>query len=527
MNIRQYILVVVLIAALSFVCSCSEQPEKVKPNFVFILADDLGYSDLSCMGSLYYETPNIDAIAQTGMVFTNGYSGSQVCSPSRATILTGQFTARHGITDWIGAPEEKAWRTKNRNSKLIPASYNHNMSHSTLTLPQSLKRNGYTTFFAGKWHIGAEGFSPENHGFDINKGGFHRGSPANGFFAPFNNPKLEDHEPGENLSMRLAKETLNFIEQSKDEPFLAYLSFYAVHAPIQTSQDKWMKYRTKAEKMGIADDGFEDGHFLPMRMHQDNPVYAGLIESMDDAVGYVLQGLKRLGLDENTVIVFTSDNGGVISGDNYSTNCLPLKGGKGYQWEGGIRVPFIVNIPWLNHHGQRNSTPVISSDFYPTILDLADLPLHEEVHVDGKSLEPVLNGQMLNQRPLYWHYPHYGNQGGEPVSIIRLGDWKLIYYWEDGRSELYNLIKDIHEDYNMLEDQPELAKALRKQLLDWLKSVNAKTPQLDPLYNKKKEQQTIARMKSNSLEKQSVRRMQMLDPNWEPNSTWWGSTTVD
>ncbi|KAA5824866.1 sulfatase [Algibacter amylolyticus] len=501
---------------------------KEKPNILFILADDLGYSDLSCMGSSYYETPNIDAIANSGMVFTNGYAGSQVCSPSRATLMTGQFAARHGITDWIGAPIGEEWRNKKRYSKMLPAAYKHNIDTNLVSLPKAFKNAGYSTFFAGKWHLGDVGYYPEDYGFDYNKGGYHRGSPAGGYFAPFNNPKLKDTEKGENLSIRLAKETVNFIKNTKDKPFLAYLSFYAVHGPIQTNKEKWNKYREKAQRSGIADKGFEDGYFLPMRKHQDNPVYAGLVETMDDAVGLVLKQLKDSGLDKNTIVIFTSDNGGVVSGDNYSTNCLPLKGGKGYQWEGGIRVPFLVHVPWMNHGGQKNKTPVSGSDFFPTLLELSGLPLLPEVHVDGKSIVPALKGEIMQKRPLYWHYPHYGNQGGRPVSIVREGNWKLIHYWEDGSNELYNLAIDIHEDNDLAVQQPMRTQEMYKNLMQWLQEVGAKYPSPDPLYNPQKEQLAIIKKKADMTKFHESLRKGMLDKNWEPNKTWWGSIpTID
>ncbi|WP_245813562.1 sulfatase [Lutibacter agarilyticus] len=514
---------------LTISCKTKEQKVKVeKPNILFIVADDLGYSDLGFMGSEYYETPNIDEIAANGMVFTNGYAGCQVCSPSRATLLTGQFTARHGVTDWIGAPEGEAWRTKNRYTKVLPAAYKHHIDTNMVTLPMALKNAGYATFFAGKWHLGDEGFYPENYGFDMNKGGYHRGGPAGGYFAPFNNPKLDNKEPGENLSMRLAKETVNFIKASKDKPFLAYLSFYAVHGPIQTSKEKWEKYRDKAIENGVAEKGFEEGDLLPMRKYQDNPVYGGLVETMDDAVGMVLNALKETGLDKNTIVIFTSDNGGVTSGDNYSTNNLPLKGGKGYQWEGGIRIPYVVSVPWMHQQAEQSNIPVAGSDFFPTILDLAGLPLPSNAQVDGKSIVPVLKGNTLEERPLYWHYPHYGNQGGRPVSIVRKGDWKLIHFWEDGHNELYNLVKDIHEDNDLAKLQPEKTTQMSKALLNWLEEVGAKYPEPDPLYDAIKEKEAIAKKKKNMFNYHETLRKDMLQNDWQPNKTWWGSIqTVD
>ena len=384
-----------LLVVVLFGCSQSKKEEvkKKKPNVVFILADDFGYTDLGVMGSNFYETPNLDNIANEGVNFTQGYAACRVCSPSRASIMTGMFTARHGITDWIGAKTGEKWRDHKRQDKLLPAEYNHSLSLDYTTLPEAMKENGYKTFFAGKWHIGGEGSFPEDHGFDVNKGGHHRGSPPGGYFAPFKNPKLEDGQPGENLSERLAKETVDFIKANKDSTFFAFLSFYAVHGPIQTTPEKWKKYRDKADQLGIAESGYEMERVLPIRRKQDNPVYAGLVEAMDDAIGIVTQSLKDLGLDENTIVIFTSDNGGVASGDAYSTSNLPLRGGKGYQWEGGIREPFFIKVPWMEKtKGSRSEVPVIATDFYPTILELIGAEPKPESHVDGVSLVPLLEG---------------------------------------------------------------------------------------------------------------------------------------
>jgi len=313
-----------------------------KPNFLFILADDLGIKDLSGEGSTFHETPHIDSIAREGMKFTQGYSTCQVCSPSRASIMTGKYPARHGITDWIGAASGTKW---NRNDKVLPPEYAHEMEAKDTTLPEALAAGGYQTFFAGKWHIGSMG--PEQHGFQVNKGGHHRGSPPGGYFAPYKNPKLTDGPAGESLPIRLANETAAFIKTNKDKPFLAYLSFYSVHGPIQTTPKLWEKYRNKAQKKPHKGDRFLIDRTLPVRQVQDCPIYAGMMESMDDAVGIVLKQLDDLGLTDNTVIIFTSDNGGVSSGDAFATSALPLRGGKGRQWEGGILQPYYIKVPGL------------------------------------------------------------------------------------------------------------------------------------------------------------------------------------
>ncbi|WP_235941027.1 sulfatase [Cyclobacterium roseum] len=500
-----------------------EQAEKQKPNVLFILADDLGYYDLSCMGSDYYETPNIDRIAHEGMMFTNGYAACQVCSPSRASLMSGKFPARHGITDWIGAKTGEAWREAGRFNKLLPPENKDHLDLEYTILPEAMKAAGYTTFFAGKWHLGGEGSLPEDHGFDINKGGWDKGSPMGGFYAPWENPYLESGPDGESLTMRLARETANFIRQEKDKPFFAFLSFYAVHAPIQTTKEKWSKYRDKAEQAGIAETGFEMGHFLPIRQVQDNPVYGGLVETMDDAVGHVLQTLDELGLAENTIVVFTSDNGGVSAGDAFATSNLPLRGGKGYQFEGGILEPYFIKTPSLDNAGKTSDAPVTGTDFYPTLLELIGEELKPEEHADGVSLVPLLTGGTIEERPLIWHYPHYGNQGGEPSSIIRLGEWKLIHYYEDGREELYNLDQDLEENHDVAADHVELVAELSNQLFDYLEEVGALYPEKDPQYDPAKEQEYLDRVRNVRMPALEKQRMEFLSRDFDPGNNWWGS----
>lgn len=506
--------------------ACKEQPPMVakKPNVVFILVDDLGLFDLGVTGSNYYETPNIDGLAKQAMVFTQGYSASRVCSPSRASIMTGQFTARHGITDWIGAKSGEAWRQLNRYDKLLPAEYVHNLPKGDISLAEAMKDGGYTTFFSGKWHLGSAGSYPEDHGFESNIGGWDKGSPIGGYFSPWENPKLENRADGENLSMRLAQETASFIKENAKAPFFAFLSFYAVHGPIQTTKSKWQKYRDKANASDSNEQGYQMERVLPIRVVQDNPIYAGLVESMDEAVGVVLNTLVESGVEDNTIVIFTSDNGGVASGDAFSTSNLPLRGGKGYQWEGGIREPYFIKVPWLQSNGEENDYPVTGADFYPTILDLVGLDPLTEQHVDGVSLRPALEGkEMTLKRPLYWHYPHYGNQGGEPSSIIQESGWKLIHYWEDDHDELYQLATDIGEQKNLATEYPEKRLEMREKLLNWLTEVGANLPEKDLEYNAVSAAQRakdIAEKQWPALEKQ---RLDFLSQDFEPNTDWWGS----
>ena len=501
------------------------QPDK--PNVLVILADDYGWKDAGFMGSELYETPNLDRLASRSVVFTDGYSSCSVSSPSRASILTGLYPPVHGITTWIGDPSGTGWRSKGRHNKMLPAAYRHELDTSFVTLPEVLKRYGYSTFMAGKWHLGDK-VTPQMQGFDVNKGGWEPGSPKGGYFSPYCNPELEDGPVGENLSERLGRETAMFMEQETEagRPFFAYLSFYAVHGPLQTTEELWNKYRQK-----IMDQGFEDGpaykvdRLMPVRQYQDNPVYAGLIEQMDNGIGIVLDKIEDLGIGENTIIIFTSDNGGVASGDNHATCNLPLRGGKGRQWEGGVRVPYIIHTPQMNAV-QWCDVPVSGVDIFPTILDYVGA----EGCPDGISLRPLLDKtadpdklESMNERPLFWHFPHYGNQGGEPSSIVRKGDWKLIWYHEDGRYELYNLAEDLGEQKDVLETYPEKAVELKELLHPWLKQSGAVMPEIDPIWTEEDEREYLAKAIPGMMARQEALRKTMMDPSWEPNSSWWGS----
>ncbi|MGB6220820.1 sulfatase [Haloferula sp.] len=493
-------------------------------NFVFILVDDLGATDLGYTGSKFHETPNIDRLAASGMRFDTGYAASRVCSPSRASIMTGKATPRHGITDWIGAASGMDWK---RDDSVLPAEYVHNLPSEEITIAEAMREAGYATFFAGKWHLGAKGSWPEDHGFEINKGGWDKGSPAGGYFAPWKNPRLESGPDGELLTLRLARETASFIEANQNKPFFAFLSFYTVHGPIQTTEALHEKYRKKAERMGLSGEAtrFKFDRRLAVRQVQDNPIYAGMVESLDTAVGIVLNKLKETGLDKDTVVIFTSDNGGVSSGDAYSTSLLPYRGGKGRQWEGGIREPYIIHVPGMTKARSATEIPVIGMDFYPTILELAGLPAMPGQHVDGVSLVPVLKGGSVGERDLFWHYPHYGNQGGEPSSIIRSKDWKLIHYHEDGRSELYKLDEDPGEQKDLAAANPEKVAVLSARLNDWLKDTGAKIPTRDPRFDQKRFDAKINAARNAGMSRLEKQHLEFLDPDWEPKGKepWWGS----
>lgn len=519
MNLNRHVLFVCVLACLP--SQLDAEISDAPPNVVFILADDLGWRDLSCSGSTFYESPNIDRIAHEGKRFTQGYATCQVCSPSRASIMTGKYPARLSITDWIGAAEGTGWK---RNTRLLPAMYNHHLPAEDVTIAEAFRAGGYRTFFAGKWHLGGNGSFPEDHGFDENVGGHHRGSPPGGFFAPFKNPKMQDHEPGESLQLRLGQETANFIARNHERPFLAVLCFYAVHAPLQTTPELWQKYRDKAAQQPRPNNRFIVDRTTPVRQVQDHPVYAGMIEAMDDAVGLVLDKLDEHNLNNNTIVVFTSDNGGVSAGDGKATSNLPLRGGKGRQWEGGLREPYFIR--WLGEIQPGTSdTLATGTDFYPTLLELAGLPPRKSQHVDGVSLVPALRGESVPERPLFWHYPHYGNQGGEPSSIIHRGDWKLIHYYEDGRNELYNLALDPGEQNDVAGANTDRVKVLHAELTAWLQETGARYPSKNPNFDAQSYARQQERIRTQGISSLERSHAAVLERGWRPNPTWWGSVT--
>ena len=460
----------------------TEKISNDKPvNVVFILVDDLGWADIGCYGSRFYETPNIDKLAATGMRFTDAYAAAPVCSPTRASIMSGKYPARIDTTEWFGGPQPDGYK---RNTKLVPAHYHTVLPLEEKTIAETLKDAGYATFFAGKWHLGHEGYWPEKQGFDINKGGWTRGGPYGGkkYFSPYGNPRLQDGPNGEHLPDRLATETVKFMAAHQGQPFLAYLSFYSVHTPLISREDLLKKYQEK-QKTVPANTWGKEGQ-KKVRQVQNHAVYAGMVEAMDLAVGKVLDGLKRLGLEDDTVVFFMSDNGGVATDGGWPTSNLPLRGGKGWLYEGGIREPMIVRWPGVTEPGSVCREPVTSTDFYPTMLDMVGIPLVHQQHVDGVSLTPLLHqAGPLQRKAIYWHYPHYsGGLGGRPGSAVRMGDYKLIEFYEDSHLELYNLAEDIGEHTNLLEKEPNMAQEMHALLKQWRQDVDAKMPSPNSAY---------------------------------------------
>ncbi|MDF2376667.1 MAG: sulfatase [Verrucomicrobiales bacterium] len=453
-----------------------------KLNFVFFLADDLGYHDVGFNNpNSFYETPNLDQLAASGMVFTDFYAASQVCSPTRASIFTGKYPARTDTTNFF---------TGRRNGKFAAADFENVMAAEEVTLAEALKENGYQTFFGGKWHLGDGENLPTNQGFDINKGGGANGLPRS-YFSPYKNVEnLPAGPEGEFLTDRLAQESVDFLNSAakSDDPFLLYLSFYSVHTPLQAPKNLIAKYEAKAKKLGI--DG-EEGSFdlekerqvwpdtdepRKLRVRQDHAVYAAMVESLDTAVGEVLGRLDQLNLRDKTAIIFMSDNGGLSTSEGHPTSNLPLRGGKGWMYEGGIREPVAIRWPGVTAAGTRCTVPAVSTDFYPTILEMAGLPAKPDQHVDGRSLVPVLRNPFakFDRGPIFFHYPHYANQGGFPASAIRKGDYKLIQDLEDGAFELYNLSTDIEEHNNLEQLESSVVEELSVELNEWRREVDAK-----------------------------------------------------
>ena len=461
-----------LCAGACAVAQAEEQPR----NVVLIIADDLGWMDISPNNpDTFYETPNLERLARSGTRFTDAYAACPVCSPTRGSIMTGKYPARTDTTEYFCG---------RRQAILKPASYQCQMPLEEVTIAEALKDAGYATFFAGKWHLGPEGFWPEDQGFDVNRGGWQKGGPYGGkkYFSPYGNPRLEDGPAGEHLPDRLARETVDFMRQNREQPFMAVLSFYSVHTPLMAPKPLVEKYTRKRQGLEPVETRWKPERERLVRQVQDHPVYAAMVESMDSAVGTVLNGLDELGLAENTIVVFFSDNGGLSTSEGHPTSNLPLRAGKGWMYEGGIREPCLVRVPGMTPPGSTCEAAITSTDFYPTFLELCGEPLRPDQHMDGISLVPMLQDPQSpdTRKAIYWHYPHYGNQGGAPCSAIRMGDWKLIEWFEDESIELFNLAEDPGETRERSSEEPERAASMRAALLSWREDVGANLPRPNP-----------------------------------------------
>ena len=448
-------------------------------NFLFFLVDDMGWADIGANGSKFHETPHIDRLAKSGMRFTQGYAAGSVCSPTRASIMTGKHPVRVNITDWIPGQSNRP------TNPLLHPEDRHSLALEEVTIAEALKQNGYQTFFAGKWHLGKEGEWPTDQGFDVNIGGHHKGSPPGGYYAPWTNPTLKAKKKGEYLTERLTNESAKFLEsRDKSKPFLLYLSYYNIHTPIQPYKKRIDHYKAKSEKNFTGPTPTEPEHDGKTRMRQDNPALASMVAAVDDSVGVLLDKLEELKIKENTVVIFFSDNGGLSTLGRIGPGCnKPLRAGKGWLYEGGIREPTIISAPGITKPGSISKKPIISMDFFPTILDLAGLPLHPELHVDGNSLLEQLKGDDSGERTLHWHYPHYHGSTWKPGAAIREGNWKLIEFYHYNNFELYDLSNDLGEQNNLSKSNPHKAKELRAKLNKWQKKMNAKMPTPNPNFS--------------------------------------------
>ena len=461
-----------------------------RPNFLLILVDDMGWRDLGCTGSLFYETPNVDRLCAEGARFTQAYAACPVCSPTRASLLTGRCPARLGITNFID------WSGRNHPSRgrLIDAPYLHHLPGSETTVATILKDAGYQTWHVGKWHLGGPDHYPDRHGFDVNIGGCEYGMPVAGYFSPWRIPTLPDGPDGEYLTDRLTDEAIRLIEAGDGRPFFLNLWYYSVHTPIQAREPIIEKYRQKARDLGLdREPAFVEGLRFPSdhkrdrritrRTLQSDPVYAAMIESLDVNIGRLLRAVESAGRAENTVVVFTSDNGGLATSEGSPTCNAPLAEGKGWMYEGGTREPLIVRWPGVAEPGGVCDVPTVSTDLVPTMLDAAGLDLRPDLHADGCSLAGTLRGgEAPSREAITWHFPHYANQGGTPGCSVRVGDWKLIEFFEDDHLELFDLKEDVGEGRNLAADEPARARELRERLAEWRAEVEAAVPQINPEY---------------------------------------------
>ena len=479
-----------------------------RPNIIFFLVDDLGQRDVGCYGSQFHETPAIDQLAREGMLFTDAYATCHVCSPSRASILTGKYPARTNLTEWLGGRPERDYEPLHHGEKLTA------LPEEEVTLAETLKRHGYATANYGKAHVSV---NPKTYGFDEEITGWVRS-----YHYPFGSAydkKLPAKE-GDYYTDKLTDAALDFIERNQNQPFFVHLEHFAVHDPIQGRPDLVKKYRkklaampkqkgpdfilesnpdgpqlTKEELKELRENdelqAHQDARVWWVKQKQDNVEFAGMLEATDESLARIRAKLKKLGLEENTIIVFTGDNGGMSASNQYrginhqrksldaqfASSNLPLRGAKGWNYEGGIRVPLVVHWPGKTQANTTSQAVVTGTDFYPTLLEMLGLPAFPDQHKDGRSFVPALKAEAYDRGPIYWHFPHYSNHGYQsPNGAIRSGRYKLIEYYENGTVQLFDLEDDIGERKDLAKSKPEIARKLKKMLHDWRIEVDAKMP---------------------------------------------------
>jgi len=522
MTIKTKLHGLILLLFVAILASCSKQ--QTQPNVIFFMVDDMGWKDLGCYGSSFYDTPNIDGFASQGVRFTDAYAACHVCSPTRASLITGKYPASINLTDWLPGRRDFPFQ------KLKNVKINQHIPYDLKTFPEILKDNGYQTAIIGKWHLGEDSASIHRQGFDMHIPDWNKGWPNKGYHPPYGLKKLKAASEQEYLTDRLTDEALNYIEGNKDKPFFLYLSHFAVHDPIQGRKDLVEKYDARLNKMpestanpfvleGNPDQPnplpresldslvtkkthsgyrvFED-NTVQIKQKQDNTEFAAMVESVDESLGRVLNKLEELDIAEHTIIFFYSDNGGMAAANFYypdrsikedeldlafSTSNLPLRGAKGWLYEGGIRVPLIVKWPGVGEKGALCNTPVTTPDFYPTILDLLGIE-YEADNLDGQSIAPLIKEQStFEERAVFWHFPHYSNHGMQsPGGAVRFGDYKLLEYYENGTVQLFNLRDDIAEQNDLSDSLPGKVAELKKMLNQWREQVGAKMMPPNPEY---------------------------------------------
>ena len=463
----------ILFIFLLFIFSCNEK--NTQPNLVFIIVDDLGWKDVGYMGSDFYDTPNIDKLSNYSTIFNSAYSASPVCSPTRASIMTGKHHVRVNITDWIPGVDPK-------DRYLIGPEDIHQLPIEELTIGEILQSNGYSTMYSGKWHLGSQGFYPENQGFDINKGGFEKGSPMGGYYSPYKNPRLSDGPKGEYLTNRLTHETITFIEErDKYKPFAVFLSFYNVHTPIQPNLKHIDYYREKLKAYSDNKTKTDmEGEAISV-LNQRNPDYASMVHSTDENIGKLISFLKQKNLYDNTLIIFTSDNGGLSTQKKVApTSTKPLRAGKGWLYEGGIRIPQLIKF--VNQKNQHLiDDPVVSYDLFTTVFNHLKLN-HNLDEKDGIDLSS-LSSNKIERDYILWHFPHYHASLWKPGSAIRNGDWKLLKFYEENKLELYNLKDDLSEQTGLSSKYPLGVKKLSYKMDEMLAEMNGKVPTINQNLN--------------------------------------------
>lgn len=521
MTVRIALMVIALFWTSSALTDSS--PSK-HPNVILFFVDDMGWSDLGVYGSDFYETPNIDELAANGVRFTDAYAASHVCSPTRASLMTGKYPARLQLTDWLPG------RRSRDSDAIITAPKAAALALNETTIAEAFKANGYRTAIIGKWHLGDDEFGPTNQGFDVQ---IPKGSsccPKGGYHPPYGMEGLSiEGREDEYLTDRLTEFAVNFIGESSEQPYFLYMSHFAVHDPIQGRADLVAKYKqklaaqppqtdpafilegnpddpeplTRAQLDALlnepthVDQGYLPGRTVKIKQHQDNVEFAAMVESVDESLGRILQALEANNAADNTIVVFYSDNGGLtngkgskgvpvtkdakfyryVAGLHGATSNLPMRGAKGWLYEGGIRVPLIVHWPGQGKKGLVSDLPVNSPDFYPTLLEMAGISLLPDQHVDGVSFADAVKGKSPLPRSLFWHFPHYSNHGQQsPGGAIRSGPYKLLEYFENGTTQLFNLQEDPGEQIDLVEQEPEKVKALLAELHAWRESVGAAMP---------------------------------------------------